>query len=152
MQYLYLWWYYKMMTQKTFSKLYRFMFIVLSIAFVSGIITIFAVFYEIKDCEVEYGDIIEWGYQNQQTMPIVDTYNPTVYNKQTYDSRKFMTYTIHGNVTTIDINQSGSLEILHKLFPLDKKYIITTCNGSLEGISRRNIINDVFFYKLAKII
>lgn len=105
---------------KTFSKLYRFMFIVLSIAFVSGIITIFAVFYEIKDCEVEYGDIIEWGYQNQQTMPIVDTYNPTVYNKQTYDSRKFMTYTIHGNVTTIDINQSGSLEILHKLFPLDK--------------------------------
>lgn len=127
--------------------LYKWMFVALLIAFIGAVITIISIFYGIKDCEVEYGEIIEWGYQNSPPKTEFIYFEEVV-----VDSAKFVKYRVNKNVVKLDINESGDLEIIKELFPVEEEYIITTCDGELEGFARRGIINDLFLYKLAKII
>jgi hypothetical protein len=128
------------------------MFVALAIAFVAALITIFTIFYGIKDCDVEYGAIVEWGYQHPQEPIEQDSLSPFSYRQKVDDPRKFITYYANGSVTTLNINQSGDLEIIKEIYPVEGEYIITVCDGELEGFSRRGFVNDIFFYKLAKLI
>ena len=127
--------------------------IALLISFIASIITIFITFYNIKDCDTNYGEIIEWGYQNdtQSNYDFNNYSNFDTINMQ--DSpNKYLKYTINNTTTTLNINESGNLEIIRDMYPDGEEYIFTFCNSKLNGISRRTKINEMFFYKLAKII
>lgn len=142
-----------MMSKQTYLILYKYMLIGLAVSFVAAIVTIFFVFQGIEDCEVEYGNILEWGYQNVSGELDFD-FDYFSEDGEFNDSnhKKYIKYRVNNTVNVIDMNESGDLEIIKEMFPVEDDYIITICEGKLEGISRRSKVNDVFFYKLAKII
>lgn len=124
----------------TVDKIYKYSLISLFLTFILCVSIFSYYFYSVKDCNIEYAQILEWGYQNN---------TKTTYGENPY---KFFTYKINNNTITKYINESGDLKKIQNIFLVGDNYIFTICNNDIKGISRRNWINNIFYYKLAQIL
>ena len=135
-----------MMSEDKILKIFKWNLIATGITLVIASIVIVSMFYGIRNCEVDYGEIVAWGFQNP------DDYSNELYSFKAESSDKFFEYRFKNMTTRLDINETNTLETMNEVFPVGKDYIFTMCNGTMKGITRRSWVNDVFFYKLANFI
>jgi len=128
------------------EQIYKWLLISTAATMVIAIIFIFFQFYSIRDCEVEYGEIIQWGFQNPEDYKL----NYLTFEPESYE--KFLDYRIKNNTIHMEINESTPLETIKNQFPVGNDYIFTICNSKIKSLDRRDWIKDTFFYKLAKFI